>query len=426
LEVRRLCVLIGKREFMKKYYNSKFKQSEMVYLALGSNLGNRFANFRNALRELSSFFDLKLMTHIIETDALLLENSPSNWNIPYFNMMIAGTTVCSSIELLEKLKKVEKKLGRDLNSPRWSPRIIDIDIISYYDQEIRSDHLTIPHKEIKNRDFIQYLLEEIAYEIPSEIDLTNYSIVNHYVLNPQLVGIVNLTPDSFSDGGQFFDPEKAEKQARKLIRDSASMIDFGAQSTRPGYVEISAQEEISRLSKVLERCSDLDCISIDTYFDDVVKYVIKNHNIKWINDQNSKLNSESIKLIAEKNLKLVIMLHGNDISWFDDRIKKLEHCGMKRENIIIDPGIGFGKIKHQNIEMIRNINELRQFGCEILLGHSRKSFISFFSNFEAKDRDIETIAVSSVVADIGVDYLRVHNVQDHMRFFVGKHCIETA
>lgn len=405
------------------------KKSEIVCLALGTNLGNRLANLQNAVSEISKFFTIKTMSHVIETSAILPEYAPTNWDINFFNMVIAGTTSCSPSEFLSKIKGIEKKFGRDSDSEKWSPRIIDIDIISYYGLEIKTDFLIIPHKEIKNRDFLQYLLTEIGHEIPDDIkiDIDDYSAINHFVLNPKLVGIVNITPDSFSDGGSFFDEQKGESQARKLYQDGATVLEFGAQSTRPGYIEVPPSEEISRLSKVLERCRNIDCISIDTYFDEVVEYAINKHdNIKWINDQKSQLKSETIKLIAERNLKLVVMLHGTDFSWITNRVNELKNFGMKNENIIVDPGIGFGKSKRQNIETIKNIKMLKDMNCEIMLGHSRKSFISFFSNELAKDRDIETIAISSFAKDAEINYLRVHNIKDHMRFFLAKHCIEIS
>jgi 2-amino-4-hydroxy-6-hydroxymethyldihydropteridine diphosphokinase/dihydropteroate synthase len=357
---------------------------------------------------------------------LLLDNAPASWDINYFNAVVVGKTDDSPMDLLAKIKRIEKKMGRDLEAPRWSPRIIDIDIIYYGNEKIATEQLTIPHREIKNRDFLQFLLAEVGCEIPEneKMDVNNYSALNHFVLDPKLLGIVNVTPDSFSDGGKFFVAEKAERRARELYGDGATIVEFGAQSTHPGYKEVSPSEEISRLSEVLERCNDMNCLCIDTYFDEVVRYVVKNHHVGWVNDQNSQLNSETIKLIADENLKLVIMLHGTDIPWFSRRVGELENFGMKRENIIVDPGIGFGKNKRRNIEMIKNISILKEFGCEILLGHSRKSFISAFSTAVPEDRDAETIAVSDFAADMHVDYLRIHNVKDHMRFFVAKHCLQ--
>ena len=400
----------------------------MIYLALGTNLGNRLANLRAAFSELNSFFDIKLVSHIIETEAMLLPNSPVEWNIPYYNMVLAGETSLDPESLVAKIKYIEKKIGRGMNGPRWAPRIIDIDIVSYKDLRMEKPSLTIPHNGLENRDFLQYLLTEIGYKIPADIrmDLNAFSVLNHLVFHLKLVGIVNVTPDSFSDGGSFFSTETAEQQIRKLYNDGATLIDVGAQSTRPGYKEIPASEEISRLSAPLERCADIDCISIDTYFDEVVEYVIKTHNIKWINDQNSQFRPETIKLIADNDVKLIIMLHGMDMSWLERRVGELKNQGMQAENIILDPGIGFGKTKRENISLIKNIEMLRDFGHEIFVGHSRKSFMQYFSNEEAKNRDIETIAVSDLLIKANVDYIRVHNIKDHMRFFVAKHCIDMA
>lgn len=403
----------------------KFQQSKLVYLALGSNIGNRMENLRKAIFELSDIFEVVQMSHVIETDAILLEHSPKSWKMPYLNMVLSGKTKLNPEELLAYIKKTEEKIGRKLDAPRWSPRVIDIDILSYFDAKIQTEHLTIPHKEVKNRDFIQYLLIELGYKIP-DCDLSenieDYKPLNHFVLFPKLVGIVNVTPDSFSDGGCYLDPNKAERRIRQLLIGGVAMIDIGAQSTRPGFLEISPNEEISRLDPVLERCGDIDCLSIDTSADQVVQYVLKKYpNIYCINLQQQNLSNETIKLLADNGKKVVIMLHGTDISVFENKIHHFENCGLTRANIILDPGIGFQKSKIQNIEMIKNLCELRNYGCEIMLAHSRKSFISFFSNKEAQDRDLETIAVSSNAVRNGfTDYLRVHNVKSHMDYFVAE------
>ena len=287
----------------------------MIYLALGSNLGNRFENFRKAVSLLSEFFDIKVMSHIIETEALLLEGSPESWNIPYLNMVIGGETSLNPFDLLKRLKSVEQQVGRNLSAPVWSPRILDLDIVFYHDETIDTDRLKIPHVGVRDRDFLQFLLTEIGCDkIPSEylLDIEHYQPLNHYVLEPKLVGIVNVTPDSFSDGGKFLDAAAAERRVRALHKDGACIVELGAQSTRPGYIEVSAQEEISRLQKVLENCSDVDCLGIDSYFDEVVQFALKYENICWINDQRAQLSRETIKKIADAGVKFVTMLHGTD------------------------------------------------------------------------------------------------------------------
>ncbi|MDR1560828.1 MAG: dihydropteroate synthase [Holosporaceae bacterium] len=395
----------------------------MIYLSLGSNLGNRIVNLRTAIAKISLFFDCEKISIVIETRAILPQDAPADWDKNYLNVVIGGNTFASPFELLSIIKNIEKEMGRDASSRRWSPRIIDIDIITYHDQYVDHKNLSIPHKEIQNRDCLQYLLASLDYEIPQDIrmDVERYSALNYFTLEPKLVGIVNVTPDSFSDGGDFFDTNKAIEQINELYRNGASVIELGAQSTRPGYMEVSPAEEISRLSKILERVVDLDCIGVDTYFDDVVKYALQKPNINWINDIKSQISDETIKMIADRNIKYVTMLQGTDIFWLRDRAKYLRELGIARKNIILDPGIGFAKTKRENIEIIKNISVIQELGYEVLLGHSRKSFISAFSNSPSRDRDIETLAISDFARQNKVDYLRVHNIKDHMKFFVAKH-----
>lgn len=132
-----------------------------IILALGSNLGNRLANLENALGKLAFLMNSK-HSSIIEVAALMLPNSPAEWNIAFLNMVVIGETSLSPQDVLRTLKQIEVDLGRDLSSPRWSPRIIDIDILLYGDEKYQDDTLTIPHPEYKNRPFLQRLVKELT------------------------------------------------------------------------------------------------------------------------------------------------------------------------------------------------------------------------------------------------------------------------
>jgi 2-amino-4-hydroxy-6-hydroxymethyldihydropteridine diphosphokinase/dihydropteroate synthase len=380
-------------------------------------------NLRTAISKLSKFFDCKKSSTVIETDAILPPTAPDDWNLPYLNTVIAGNSDSDPFALLDQIKNIEKEMGRTADAPRWSPRIIDIDILYYNDEKIGEERLTVPHREIKNRDFLRHLLKNIGFEISSD---DNYKAINYFTLDPKLVGIVNVTPDSFSDGGNFFDPAAAIHHINDLYRGGACVIELGAQSTRPGYTEIPPSKEIARLDEILEQTKHLNCIGIDTYFDDVVKYVIKKYDLKWINDIKSQLSADSVKLIADSGAKLVVMLRGADIAQLKNLTERMHNLGIKRENTVVDPGIGFGKSKRENAEIIKNISRIKEMGYEVLFAHSRKSFISSFSKAEAADRDAETLAISNFAAEQKSDYLRIHNVRDHMKFFVAKHFLENV
>ncbi|MDR2417366.1 MAG: dihydropteroate synthase, partial [Holosporales bacterium] len=150
------------------------------------------------------------------------------------------------------------------------------------------------------------------------------------------------------------------------------------------------------------------------------------HSFSWINDINSRLSDRTIKRIVDSGAKLVSMLRGMDVEWFHARIRYLINLGMQPQNIVLDPGIGFGKTKQENISMLRHLSLIQDLGCPVMLAHARKSFMTLFSPHLAAERDIETLAISQHAARLKSDYLRVHNVQEHQRFFVAHHVCSVA
>lgn len=393
----------------------------MIYLALGSNLGNRFEHLRRAIEELKQVFRMEKISHVIETEALLLPGSPESWDIPYLNMMLAGNTDLSPHELLRFIKRTEEKLGRDMRASRWSPRIIDIDIVMYHDQHLVTDELMIPHTQIENRDFWKYLLEILGYPT-NDPTVNDYRAMNYFVLDPKIIKITNITPDSFSDGGKFFNPADALEEIESAYRNGAAYVELGAQSTRPGYVEVSAQEEIRRLDPVLANISSEIPLAVDTYFDEVVNFCLDHSNIKIVNDVKFNLSDTILKRLADHDIQIVTMLDGMDFNHLKNQVDHLKKCGL--QHVIVDPGIGFGKTKFENLAILKNIEKMKSLGCEILVGHSRKSFFSLISNHEAIGRDIETLAISDIMQNSGVDYLRIHNLEQHMKFFTSKAVIQ--
>jgi 2-amino-4-hydroxy-6-hydroxymethyldihydropteridine diphosphokinase/dihydropteroate synthase len=348
-------------------------------------------------------------------------------------MIIKGETDLSPQDLLISLKNIEFEMGRPKIYERWSPRIIDLDILLWDQQEINTPSLTIPHPELGNRPFLTHLLALMGLSAWTETFMDN-PFTNSFVLNPAFVGIVNITNDSFSDGGQFNKLDKAIDHIHKLINDGASIIEIGAQSTRPGAFIGTPEEEYNTLKLVLDEVPSFT-LSIDTFWPYVVKKILEKYQISWINDVKGKFDDETLKMIAQSGCKFCCMhslsippspekilpLDQNPMNllkeWGIKLIDRLLGLGFSQENIILDPGIGFGKSAYQNIEILRNVGELKDLGTKVMVGHSRKSYIGSFSSAHAKDRDIETIATSLALKN-KVDFLRVHNVKDHMRFFV--------
>ena len=244
-----------------------------------------------------------------------------------------------------------------------------------------------------------------------------------------VMGILNVTPDSFSDGGRYNNLDSAMKQAEKLISEGADIIDVGGESTRPGHIQITSEEEISRVVPIIEKISkNLDTIiSIDTYKYDVAKEAIKvGANI--INDIWGLQydNGEMAELVKKSNLPLIAMHNQNDEvynkdimlvlrEFFEKTFKIADKYGIDRDTIILDPGLGFGKNVEQNIEVLSRLNELKNMGS-ILLGASKKRFIGKLLNDLPFDERVEgTVATTVIGIEKGVDIVRVHNVLENKR-----------
>ena len=244
-----------------------------------------------------------------------------------------------------------------------------------------------------------------------------------------VMGILNVTPDSFSDGGKYNNLDSAMKQAEKLISEGADIIDVGGESTRPGHTQITSEEEISRVVPIIEKISkNLDTIiSIDTYKYDVAEEAIK-AGANIINDiwglQYDK--GEMAELVKKSNLPLIAMHNKNDEiydkdimlalrEFFEKTFKIADKYGIDRDKIILDPGLGFGKNVEQNIEVLSRLNELKDMGT-ILLGASKKRFIGKLLNDLPFDERVEgTVATTVIGIEKGVDIVRVHNVLENKR-----------
>ncbi len=243
-----------------------------------------------------------------------------------------------------------------------------------------------------------------------------------------IMGILNVTPDSFSDGGDFIDPKEALCHARRMVDEGADIIDIGGESNRPGYVQIDAQEELNRILPALKLLlQELDCpISVDTYKSEVAEEVLK-LGVHMINDiWGMQKDKKMVDVVARYDVPVVLM-HNQEGNHYDRDMIEVIKDYLKRsielakegdisdDKIILDPGIGFGKDGIQSREVMRRLDEFKELGYPILLGASRKRLIGNILDLPPKERVEGTVATSVAGALKGVDIVRVHDVKENYR-----------
>jgi dihydropteroate synthase len=244
-----------------------------------------------------------------------------------------------------------------------------------------------------------------------------------------VMGILNVTPDSFSDGGQFFDAGKAVAHAREMVERGADIIDIGAESTRPygGAVAVSAEDEIARLENVLPQVVALGTpFSIDSMKARVATWALES-GASILNDVWGLQRDPDMAQVAARSRAPVIVMHNReqadpaidimaDIeSFFERSLNIAERAGVSREQIVLDPGIGFGKTPEQSIEALAKFRTLKKFGLPLLIGASRKRFISTIVASEPDDRLGGSIASHLLAVIDGADIVRTHDVAETMQ-----------
>lgn len=254
---------------------------------------------------------------------------------------------------------------------------------------------------------------------------------NKPATRPQLVGILNLTKNSFSDGGLYYEFDAAKGKLLSLISDGADIIDIGAESTKPFASPISPKEQLEKLLPILDFAHTQNVkISIDTRSAEVANEVLSLGNY-IINDVSGlDYDPQMAKVIAKYNAPIILQhsqgtpetmqiepkyenLMDEIFLSLKKKIQQAQAAGI--ENIILDPGIGFGKTQHHNIEIINRIAELKSLGYPLMLGTSRKSFLGI-STQDNELKDALTLAYNAIAIQAGVDYLRVHNIRLHQYF----------
>lgn len=248
-------------------------------------------------------------------------------------------------------------------------------------------------------------------------------------LHTRIMGILNVTPDSFSDGGNYHSHENALAQAELLISAGADILDVGGESTRPYADPVSLEVELSRTVPIIKavRSRHSIPISIDTSKAEVARQALL-AGADIINDISAlKKDPMMIEVAKETDAPIIIMhMQGTPadmqnrpqyrnvvdelLEFFAERIEWMTGEGISRNRIIIDPGIGFGKTINHNLSIIKHLDRFRSFGLQVLLGHSRKAFLGQLTGLQAEQRDLPTAVISALAVQHQVDIVRVHNV----------------
>lgn len=277
-------------------------------------------------------------------------------------------------------------------------------------------------------------VREKLEEITKENNLPVYKIRNYefdFNRNFYLMAVLNITPDSFSDGGKYINTESAVKRAKEMIDEGADIIDIGGESTRPGAQSVDEEEELRRVIPVISRIREFSDIpiSVDTYKSKVARDAIMS-GADIVNDISGlKFDDKMISVVKEFDVPVVVMhikgtpkdmqknpqysdLMREILEYFEERMKTLRESGI--EKVIIDPGIGFGKRYEDNLKILNNLNEFTVFGLPVLVGSSRKSFIgTALSGRDVSDRLYGSLAASAIALLNGASVLRVHDVKPH-------------
>lgn len=245
--------------------------------------------------------------------------------------------------------------------------------------------------------------------------------------NTYLMGILNVTPDSFSDGGKWNDLEAARKHTEEMICEGADIIDIGGESTRPGYTMLSDEEEIRRVVPAIRMVKEhFDIpVSVDTYKSAVAQAAIE-AGADMVNDiWGLKYDRKIAEVIARAKVPCCLMHNRNEANYgnfmeefledLKETLKIAENAGIEREQIILDPGVGFGKTYEQNLEVIRRLEEMQALGYPVLLGTSRKSVIGLTLNLPADQRLEGTLATTVMGVERGAAIVRVHDIRENAR-----------
>jgi len=421
-----------------------------IYLGLGSNLGERKQRLADAIRALAEQgINCRRASPVIESPALLDDDAPWEWNRPFLNMVIEVETSHDCHKLLRIAKEIESTEQRDTKN-HWAPRPIDIDILLWGDQIINTETLTIPHNQMHLRHFVLTPLLALAPNlvIPGLDKKTVLQWTRELKFHaPLWMGILNVTPDSFSDGGKHTELAALQHTADDMYDRGAAILDIGGESTRPGADTVDPKQEWQRISPFIEQVTSKyhdqpikPWVSVDTRNPYTAEKAIE-CGVEFINDVSGLSNPAMLELasqtttakhgscewIAMHSLSvpadLEVTIKGDVVAeitqWLETSMNQWSKAGIDLSKVIFDPGVGFGKDPLQSLKLLQSVEQFRQHGLRILIGHSRKSFMKQFTKDNIHERDQVTIGASMQLCHQHTDIIRVHNIKDHLAAYRG-------
>lgn len=406
-------------------------------LALGSNQGDRLENLHRTLGALKKLGRVRGVSPLTENPPWLPPQAPKDWFHFFLNTALVLETDLSPKDLLQQTKKIEIELGRKAEHEAWSPRSIDIDLVlELHGLQTQETDLHLPHPHWENRNFVLAPLVHLLPHLPPDQKALSLYRREKRKL-PYLMGIVNATPDSFSNHDRERSRESLLQSVYDLFKSGVSYIDVGAESTRPGAQVLKPETEWERLKPVLDLVKELKPqhpfvkVSLDTYHPETAEKAL-DFRVDILNDVQG-LENPRMQDVA-KNYESVIVMHSLTIpadknvtwpedvnpvnemrTWLEQKLDNLSSIGNNK--IIWDPGFGFGKTPAQSLELVKNFSEFKDLPVRSLVGHSRKSFMNIWTDKPFHQRDPETLAASALLLNQGADILRVHNVPLHQEFF---------
>ncbi|KAI9916586.1 hypothetical protein PsorP6_018202 [Peronosclerospora sorghi] len=428
-----------------------------VYAALGTNIGEKVSNLETALALLAQWVGPVVATsRLYATAPQYVEDQPA-----FLNLVAQVETDMEPAQVLATFKRIERKVGR-VPSLRWGPRLLDVDLVlygtSHFTIETEEGPLIVPHERMAERDFVLAPMCDVAPELLHPVLHQSMQALYDTIKNeprysapvPQLpvdksapwslgtktfvMGILNVTPDSFSDGAAFQTTRDAVETALALERAGVDMIDIGGESSRPGADPVREEEEVERVVPVIRgiRAHSNLPISIDTTKAAVARHAVR-AGANVVNDISAGRHDENmLAVVAELRVPIVLMhMRGTPqtmtrLKEYEDvvaevadvlkeRVAAAEAAGIFRWNIIVDPGIGFAKARVQNLTLLRKLATIKQtcHGLPLLVGSSRKGFIGeICGRPNPLDRAWGTAATCAAAVAQRADIVRVHDAAE--------------